>query len=392
MKLSQRVTGLTASPTLQVKAEATRLQEQGVDVLDFGPGEPDFDTPAAIRSAAKDALDAGDTHYGPAAGKAALREALAQHVNRNHGGNWNSSEVLVGVGGKGVLFLLMQTLLDPGDEVLIYAPYWVSFPAQVRLAGGRPVFLATDAQQGFIADPQQAAAAIGPRTRAIILNSPCNPSGAVIPPDALRAFARLAAQHDLWLISDETYDRFVYPGYEFLSCAALREPCGDRLVLVNSFSKTYAMTGWRVGYALGPRQVIAGLTRLQSHDATHPTSFAQAAAVVALESDDAPVREMLEEYTRRRKVILQGLASVPGMECPTPGGAFYAFPDVRELCRRTGCSSSQELAVRLLQDAQVAVVPGEAFGCEGFLRLSYALSVPRIEEGIRRLRAFAEGN
>jgi len=390
MSLSQRVTGLTASATLQVKAEATRLREQGLDVLDFGPGEPDFDTPAAIVSAAKEALDAGDTHYGPAAGKATLRAALAQHVNRNHGGNWEGSEVLVGVGGKGVLFLLMQTLLDPGDEVLIYAPYWVSFPDQVKLAGGHPVFLSTDAERGFIPDPQQAAAAIGPHTRAIILNSPCNPSGAVIPPEALRAFAELAAQHDLWLISDETYERFVYPGYDFLSCAALREPCGDRLVLVNSFSKTYAMTGWRVGYALGPRQVIAGLTRLQSHDATHPASFVQSAAVVALQSDDAPVRAMLEEYTQRRQVILEGLASVPGVQCAAPGGAFYAFPDVTELARRAGCATSQELAVRLLQDALVAVVPGEAFGCAGFLRLSYALSIARIEEGIGRLRAFAD--
>lgn len=387
--LSQRVAGLTASATLQVKAEAERLREKGVDVIDFGPGEPDFDTPAAICSAAKDALDAGDTHYGPAAGKAELRALLAQHVNEQHGGDWKGSEVLVGVGGKGVLYLLMQALLDPGDEVLIYAPYWVSFPAQVRLAGGRPVFLETDAERGFIPDPQQAAAAMGPRTRAIILNSPCNPSGAVIPPDALRAFAQLAAQHDVWLISDETYDRFVYPGYDFLSCAALRDACGGRLVLVNSFSKTYAMTGWRIGYALGPQEVIAGLTRLQSHDATHPTSFVQAAALAALRGDDAPVRAMLEEYTVRRQVILQGLASIPGVRCAAPGGAFYAFPDVRGLARQVGCSNSQDLAVRLLRDAQVAVVPGEAFGCEGFLRLSYALSVPRIEEGILRLRTFA---
>jgi aspartate aminotransferase len=390
MKLSQRVGNLKASPTLQVKAEATRLRQQGIDVLDFGPGEPDFDTPVAIRSAAKDALDAGDTHYGPAAGKAELRSALASHVNRDHGGGWESSNVLVGVGGKGVLFVLMQTLLDPDDEVLIYAPYWVSFPDQVRLAGGRPVFLATEQGQGFVPDPEQAAASIGPRTRAIILNSPCNPSGAVIPPESLHRFAKLAAQHDLWLISDETYDRFVYPGYEFLSCAGLRQESGDRLVLVNSFSKTYAMTGWRVGYALGPQEVIGGMTRLQSHDTTHPTSFAQSGALAALQSDDGPVREMLDEYTRRRKVILEGLASIPGVECPEPGGAFYAFPNVRELCRASDCASSQELSVRLLKDAQVAVVPGEAFGCEGFLRLSYALSIPRIEEGIRRLRAFAQ--
>jgi aspartate aminotransferase len=392
MKLSTRIESLNTSPTLQVKAQATRLREQGVDVLDFGPGEPDFDTPQAVRQAAKEALDAGDTHYGPAPGKKQLRAAIAQHINRLYGGGWDPAETLVGVGGKGVLFLAIQTLVDPGDEVLVYAPYWVSFPEQVKLAGGKSVFVPTDASAGFVPDPQEVARRIGPRTRAIILNSPSNPSGAVIPGGVLEELADLAGKHGLWLISDETYDRFVYPGFEFHSCAPLRSRCEERLVLVNSFSKTYAMTGWRIGYGLAPQPVIGGMTRLQSHDATHATSFAQSAAVAALEGDHAPVEAMLQEYTRRRQVMVEGLSAIPGMSCQPPGGAFYVFPEVRELARRAGCSSSAELTARLLDEALVAVVPGEAFGVEGFVRLSYALSVDRIEDGLGRLRRFAEAS
>jgi aspartate aminotransferase len=391
VRLSKRVSGVKASPTFRVKAEAQRLRESGVDVLDFGPGEPDFDTPAAIREAAKQALDRGDTHYGPTAGNAELRRALAGYSSERHGGGWSPSEVVVGVGGKGVLYLLMQALVDPGDEVLVFAPYWVSFPEQVRLAGGEPVALPTDATRGFVPDPAVAAGRIGPRTRAIILNSPSNPTGAVIPRQVLAEFADLAARQDLLLIADETYDRFVYPGHEFASCSELRERAGGRVVVVNSFSKTYAMTGWRVGFGLGPEELIAAVARIQGHDVSHPTSFVQTAALAALELDDAPVRAMLEEYTRRRQRILDGLATIPGMELLPPGGAFYVFPSVKELCRQKGCATSKELVERILLDARVASVPGEAFGAEGFLRLSYALSVPRIDEGIARLRAFAAG-
>ena len=391
MKLSDRVSRLTASPTLQVKMEADRLRREGVDVLDFGPGEPDFDTPEPIREAAKRALDAGDTHYGSANGKPELRAAVARAVRERHGGDWVDSEVLIGVGGKGVLYLLMQALLDPGDEVLVFSPYWVSFPDQVRLAGATPVIVETEEQEGFIPDPARAAAQITPRTRCMILNSPSNPTGAVIPAEVLEQFADLAREHDLCVVSDETYDRFVYPGHHFASMAGLRERSGGRIVLVNSFSKTYAMTGWRVGFALGSREVIASMARLQSHDATHPTSFAQAAALAALEGDDGSVERMLEEYGRRRRTILEGLESIPGVECRPPGGAFYVFPSVKGLCQSVGCASSRELAEVLLKRSQVAVVPGEAFGAEGFLRFSYALSTERIEAGLERLRSFAGG-
>jgi aspartate aminotransferase len=389
VRLSQRAAGVGVSATFQVKAEAQRLREAGVDVLDFGPGEPDFDTPAAIREAAKEALDRGDTHYGPTAGNPLLRSALAAKVSERYGGGWTSPEVVVGVGGKGVLYLLMQALVDPGERVLFYAPYWVSFPAHVRLAGGQAVALPTDPARGFVPDPAVAAERIKPGTRAIILNSPSNPTGAVIPREVLGEFADLAARHDLWLIADETYDRFVYPGHEFASCSELRQRAGGKVVVVNSFSKTYAMTGWRVGYGLGPAELIAAVARLQGHDASHPTSFVQTAALAAIEGDDGPVQEMLEEYTRRRQRILDGLATIPGLEFLPPGGAFYVYPSVGGLCRQVGCATSKELVQRILREARVAAVPGEAFGTPGFLRLSYALSLPRIDEGIARLRGFA---
>jgi len=390
MKLSARVRELVPSATLGLKAETDRLRREGVDVVDFGAGEPDFDTPLAIRDAAKRALDTGDTHYGGSAGKPSLRAAIAARISERYGGGWQTEEVVCGVGGKGVLFLLMQALLDPGDEVLIFSPYWVSFPEQVRLAGGAARIIPAREAEGFVPDPEDAARAITPRTRGLILNSPNNPSGAVVPLSVLERFADLAQERGVWVISDETYDRFVYPGFRFASAAALRERSGDRIALVGAFSKTYAMTGWRIGYALAPAPVIEAVTRLQSHDASHPTSFVQTAAEAALASGDESVERMLAEYTRRRELILAGLSTVPGVDCRPPGGAFYVFAAVGELCRRVAAPSASELAARLLREARIAVVPGEAFGVEGYVRFSYALPEGLISEGLRRLRAFAE--
>jgi aspartate aminotransferase len=390
MKLSFRVRGLVPSATLGLKAETDRLRREGVDVVDFGAGEPDFDTPFAIREAAKRALDGGDTHYGGSAGKPTLRAAIARRITERYGGNWQKEEVLCGVGGKGVLFLLMQALIDPGDEVLIFCPYWVSFPEQVRLAGGTARLLPARQESGFIPDPGDAARALTPRTRGLILNSPNNPSGAVVPLPVLERFADLARERGIWIVSDETYDRFVYPGFEFASASALRERSGDRIALVGAFSKTYAMTGWRIGYTLAPRPVIEALTGIQSHDASHPTSFVQTAAEAALAAGDSSVEQMLAEYTRRRELILAGLSTVPGVSCLPPGGAFYVFAAVGDLCRRVSAASSADLAARLLREARIAVVPGEAFGVDGYLRFSYALPEGLITEGLRRLRTFAE--
>ena len=389
MKISERAERLAPSSTLEVKAEADRLRARGLEVIDFGLGEPDYDTPVAIRDAAKVALDRGDTRYGSTSGKPSLRRALAARAAERFGGTWSESEVVVGVGGKGVLFLLMQALVDAGDEILIFSPYWVSFPDQIRLAAGVPVAVPAREEDGFVPDPRTAEERLTPRCRGLILNSPCNPTGAVIPPARLEAFADLARRRDLFLISDETYERFVYPGHRFASAAGLRERSGDRVVVVHSFSKTFAMTGWRVGSALAPGPVAAAMARIQSHDATHPASFAQAGAEAALAMDDGVVAAMVADYTHRRQVMLDGLASVPGVTCVPPGGAFYVFPAVGELCRRAGCGSSRELAARLLREAGLAVVPGEAFGVEGHLRLSYALPDERLREGLARLRRFA---
>lgn len=390
MRLSARVRDLVPSATLELKAETDRLRREGVDVVDFGAGEPDFETPDAIRDAAKRALDAGDTHYGASAGRPTLRAAIARRISERYGGNWQQEEVVCGVGGKGVLFLLMQALVDPGDEVLIFSPYWVSFPEQVRLAGGTPRVIPARPKAGFVADPEDAERALTFRTRGLILNSPNNPSGAVVPLAVLERFADLARERGLWIVSDETYDRFVYPGFHFASAAAVRERSGDRIALVGAFSKTYAMTGWRIGYALAPRPVIEGVSRIQSHDASHPTSFVQTAAEAALAAGDDSVERMLAEYTRRRDLMLGGLSTVPGVSCLPPGGAFYVFAEVGDLCRRVAARSAADLAVRLLREARIAVVPGEAFGTEGYVRFSYALSEDLIAEGLRRLRAFAE--
>jgi aspartate aminotransferase len=390
MNLSARVRGLVPSATLQLKADTDRLRREGVDVVDFGAGEPDFDTPVTIRDAAKRALDAGDTHYGGSAGRPTLRAAIARRITARYGGNWKPEEVVCGVGGKGVLYLLMQALVDPGDEVMIFTPYWVSFPEQVRLAGGTPLLLPARQESGFVPDPAAAARALTPRTRGLILNSPNNPSGAVMPLPVLERFADLARERGIWIIADETYDRFVYPGFQFASAAGLRERSGDRIALVGAFSKTYAMTGWRIGYALAPRPVIEAVTGIQSHDASHPTSFVQTAAEAALAAGDDSVEQMLAEYTRRRDLILGGLSTVPGVGFLPPGGAFYVFAAVGDLCRRVGAGSSADLAARLLREARIAVVPGEAFGVDGYVRFSYALPEGLIAEGMRRLRAFAE--
>ena len=383
---ASRLSSTQPSATIAVKLEADRLRAQGVDVIDFGPGEPDFDTPDNVKRAAHDAIDANLSHYLPTQGLAELRRAIAGHYRRSYGADFSESDVIVTCGGKGALFGAAMAFFDRGDEVIIPAPYWVSFPEQVVLAGAVPVIQKTEEADGFIARADASAELVTDATKAIILCSPSNPTGAVIPQEELARFATLAIEKDLYLIFDECYEKFLYDGRSHASLAREWGRLRERLVLVSTFSKSFAMTGYRVGYAVGGRQLISAIATVQSHDSTHPTAVAQAAAVEALEGPQEPLQRMVAEYRSRRDLIVEGLRSVPGLTCQPPAGAFYAFPGVSGLYGALGVTDSLGVARVLLEEARLAVVPGEAFGAPGYVRFSYALSADRIREGIQRLR------
>jgi aspartate aminotransferase len=387
--MASRLGLVATSQTIAIKMEADRLRREGCDIVDFGPGEPDLPSPEAAKAAAVRAIEEDFTHYVAAAGLHELRTGLARYYAEQWGQPVRAEEVIVGNGGKGVLFAAMLALVNPGDEVIVVSPYWVSFPEQVRLAGGTPRFVAMSSEDGFTLRAGPIAEAVNPATRMIIINSPSNPSGAILPREEARALADLVVEHDLWLVSDETYEALVYEPGDRASMLELRDRLGDRLVFVSAFSKTYAMTGWRVGYGIAAPEVVKAMVTVQSHDTTHAASVSQRAALAALEqAGDAPAA-MLEEYRARRELVVDGLNDIPGIRCPRPRGAFYAMPDVRGLMERRGCASARELARVLISEQAVATVPGEAFGVDGHLRISYATSRERIEEGLARLRRFA---
>ncbi len=383
--LARRLDTISVSPTLQVMMEAKALRARGVDVIDFGPGEPDFDSPENVKRAGKAAIDANQSHYTDTSGILELRSAIAARYRDRHGADWGENDVFTGCGGKNVLFLLAMALFEPGDRVGIFAPYWVSFPEQIRLCGAEPVVVQAREEDGFVPRARDLEPHAG-RLKALILNSPCNPSGAVVPPDEVERLVAFAERTGAILISDETYDAFHYGPGRFASLAEFASRVRDRLVLVNSLSKTYAMTGWRVGYALGPKPIIEALKKIQSHDATHTAAVAQAAALEAIRGPQDSVAAMREEYRRRRDAFVAALNRVRGISCATPPGAFYVFPNVTGAMRALDCRTSVDLARRLMVEAGVATVPGEAFGAIGYLRMSYALSLERIQAGAERLR------
>jgi aspartate aminotransferase len=387
MKLSRRVSTLTPSATLQAKADAEQVRREGISVIDFGPGEPDLNTPESIKEAAKQALDDNFTHYTETAGIRELRQGLAERYRVDHGTDYSEKEVVIGCGAKNLLYLLAQATLDPGDRVGIFTPYWVSFPDQVRLAGGEPLFLPTEEADDFIPRTVTLEKALRTgRLKAVILNSPCNPTGAVIPEEEIERFAKLARQHDLLLVSDETYEFFHYSEGPYPSLAPFAREIRDHLVVVGSFSKTYAMTGWRVGFALGPESILGAMTKIQSHDASHTASFSMKGAVAALRAPRSQLDATREDYRRRRDLMVSGLRSVEGVDCRMPAGAFYAFPSVHGLMARFDVATSIDLARGLLLGPGIATVAGTAFGADGYLRFSYAVAPETIQEGIRRLR------
>lgn len=388
-QLSSRLGRVTPSATLAMKAEADRLRREGRDVIDFGPGEPDFDTPALASRAGVRAIESGFTHYTSPAGVDELRQAIASRYSAQSGVAIDASEVLVGAGGKPILFAAALALIEPGDDVAIFSPYWVSFPDQVKLAGGNPVFVPTRGDDGFTLRAAALRTALTPATRVVIVNAPCNPTGGLLPPAEAEAIAQLAVERDLWVISDETYELFVYGDASQASFLSYRAILGERLIFVSSFSKTFAMTGWRVGYSIAAPAVTKAMLTVQSHDTTQAPSMSQQAALAALrEASEAPAA-MLAAYEQRRRLVVDALQRMPGVALVPPRGAFYAFPDVRELCARAGIPSSSELCRRLLAEESVATIPGEAFGAPGFLRISYATSEQNLHEGLNRMSGFA---
>jgi len=392
VQLTDRINRIQISPTAAVIAEADRLKSRGVDVADFGPGEPDFPTPDHIKMAAIKAIEENKSKYTPTAGIMPLREAICAWHKRELGSSYESKECVVSVGGKHSIFNVMSVLIQQGDEVIIPSPYWVSFPDIVKYAGGNPVFVATRPEDGFSVRSAAIEKAITSRTKLLILNSPSNPTGAVVPPEEYERILAVCKKHNVWLMGDECYSHFTYEPhkpYSIASAAGSKE----HVIIIGSVSKTFAMTGWRIGYTLGPEALIHALIKLQSQSTSNATSIAQYAALEAMRGSMETVPVMLAEYERRRKRIVEGLRAIPGITCEWPGGAFYAFPNISaHLLSGSGrpalAKTCTELSRMLLEKVHVAVVPGEAFGAPGYLRLSYATSIDRIEEGLRRLERF----
>ncbi len=389
VQLTDRINRIQISPTAAVIAEADKLKSRGVDVADFGPGEPDFPTPDHIKKAAIQAIDENKTKYTSTAGIMPLREAICAWHKRELGSAYEAKECVVNVGGKHSIFNLVSLLIQNGDEVIIPAPYWVSYPDIVKYAGGTPVFVQAKSEDGFAVRAAAIEQAITPKTRMLFLNSPSNPCGGVVPPEEFERILALCKKHEIWLMSDECYSHFTYEPHKPYSIASAAGS-KDHVIIIGSMSKTFAMTGWRIGYTLAPEPLVQASIKLQSQSTSNPTSIAQYAALEAMRGSMDSVPVMLAEYARRRRHIVDGLRAIPGVTCEDPGGAFYAFPNISAHLHGSNAlaKSCTEITKLLLDKVQVAVVPGEAFGAPGYLRLSYATSIERIDEGLRRLGRF----
>ena len=388
--LADRLKTLVPSATLAMNAKARAMRAQGVDVISFSVGEPDFDTPARIKDAAVRALEKGQTKYTEVGGIAELRAAVCHKLKRDHGLEYSPDEVTVSCGARHTLYNVVMALVNPGDEVLIPSPYWVSYPEQVRLLGGVPVAVETHEATGFDLDPAAVRRAVTEKTKLIILDSPGNPTGAVFSPAALEEVGRLAVERGLWLVSDECYEALTYEG-RHVSTASLSPEIKARTILVNTCSKAYAMTGWRIGYAAGPKAIIRAMTDIQSQVTSNPASVAQWAAVEALSGPQDEIAKMVGEFDRRRRAIIDLLNAIPGVHCATPKGAFYAFPNVSGLFGKRWkggvIKGSVDVCTFLLEEARIACVAGEDFGSDAHIRISYATGIETIREGMRRMDA-----
>ncbi|AKJ04263.1 aspartate aminotransferase [Archangium gephyra] len=391
MNLANRLKAIKPSPTLALNAKAKALAAQGVDVVSLAAGEPDFDTPEHIKQAAVEALRQGFTKYTPTAGILELREAICGKLERDNRLTYAPDQVVVSVGAKQAIYNTFQALLNEGDEVLILAPYWVSYPEMVQLAGGKPVFVQTREEDGFAPDPDAIRRALSPRTKAIVLNSPSNPSGAVFSRAALEGIAQAVREHECLIISDDIYERLLYQG-EFLNLGNVAPDLVPRLVVINGMSKAYSMTGWRMGYAAGPKWLIAGMQMIQDQSTSNAASFVQKAALAALKGPQDIFVPMVEEYRGRRDMVVDALNSMEGVRCRRPEGAFYVLPNVSGLLGRmykgAPLTGSMQISEILLNDFRVAAMPGAPFGVEGYIRMSFATSREQLRKGLDRFREF----
>jgi aspartate aminotransferase len=390
-KLSKRSQLVKPSVTLAIAAKAGKLRAEGVDVANFSAGEPDFDTPEPIKQAAIEALRKGMTKYTEVKGIEPLRSAITEKYQREYGLSYGKEEVLVSCGAKHSLYNMIQAIIEEGDEVVIPAPYWVSYADMVVLAGGAPKTIPADESSGFRIKPEALEAALTPQTRAFILNSPCNPTGASYNRDELTGLARVLEKHSCLIISDEIYEKIVYDDFQVHSIVGLNPALRDRTIIVNGVSKSYAMTGWRIGYALGPAAIIAAAGKIQSQSTSNPTSIAQAAALAAIRGPQESVGTMVREFARRRELIVERLNAIKGVHCPKPQGAFYVFPNVSSFFGKSAngkkLASPCDIADYLLEEAKAAVVPGEDFGSQEHIRFSYATSLEDIDRGCSRIHA-----
>lgn len=384
--VSDRINRIEISATLAVVNEASQLKAKGVDLADFGAGEPHFSTPRHIKDAAIAAINSDFTKYTPVAGIPVLREAITKRHAEDFGSNYAGNECIVSTGGKLALFNAVQTLVDHGDEVIIPVPYWVSFKDIVQYAGGVPVYVETEEKQNFALTPEMVERAITPRTRAIILNTPNNPSGAVTPPGQVREIIRMAHERGIYVICDECYVYLNYAGPAY-SAGAITE-AKEHIVIIGSLSKTYAMTGWRCGYALAPAPIMSAFQKLQSQSTSSSNAIVQKAALAAVTGPQDCVREMKAEYIKLRDQVLAGVRSIPGIECQKPEGAFYVYPNVTRFFGRGGIKTAADVSNRLLHEAHVVTVPGEGFGTSDHIRLSYAVSASEIDRGVERMKKF----
>lgn len=382
--VSSRVAKMSASKTMAITALTERLRRSGADIVDMGAGEPDFQTPANIRRAAYEAMEKGATKYTPTTGTARLKEAIADRFATDFGAAYQPKQIIAGAGAKQVIFNAVATLINPGDEVLVAKPYWVTFPEVVIFAGGRPVWVETEAND-FQLTAKAVKEAITPRSKLIIINSPSNPTGVVIPPDEFERIVKLCVDRGLWIISDECYCQFVYDPVKPFSAAQLPALLRKRIMIAGSVSKTYAMTGWRLGFGLGPEEWIEAMSCLQSHSTSNPTSISQEAAIEALSGPQESVSEMLAAYRERRDWFVPQLRSLNEIKCSMPDGAFYAFPCVKNILGAGNVMTSEELVTYLLEETGVAATPGDAFGAPGYIRLSYATAMNNLKTAIERM-------
>jgi len=384
-RLNDAIQSIKPSATLAIAGLAKQLAQQGKQVCNFSAGEPDFDTPAFIKDACIEALRKGQTKYTPVAGIPALCERIAAKLKRENGLDYSPAQIVVSCGAKHSLALIFQTLLNPGDEVLIPSPYWLSYPEMIRVAGGVPVFVPATRENDFKVTPDDLARALTPRTVALVINSPCNPTGTMYTPDELLALGGIALRAGITIVSDEIYEKMVYEGNRQISLAAQSPDFLANTITVNGFSKAFSMTGWRLGYTAGPLAFMKAMGALQSHCASAPTTFAQCGAIAALEQGTDSIAEMVRAFDERRRRIFELMRAIPGVRCPKPTGAFYVFPDISSFGL-----DSVTFARRLLEEQQVAVVPGVAFGADSCVRLSYACGMGEIESGMARFRAFCD--